>query len=93
MFREHYVYNTYPHPFLIAVIRAGIYAGGLYHEIEADQFTSKETVDLHIALLFAEKDPIGHICETCGKVCRNIGATVYCSCWIPIPGMVSGRWE
>lgn len=87
-----FAYNKYPYSYDIAIVCLGFYAGGLYYYISADQFLSKEAMDLHIAILFAKPDPIGHTCETCGKVCRNIRVHSYCSCWVPIPGMVSGRW-
>ena len=87
-----YIYEIYPYPFGIAFIRFGVYASGLYRCYEADMFLSKDLLNAHSALLFLEKDPIGHICETCNKVCRNIHCCGCCCDWEQIPGMVSGRW-
>jgi len=87
-----YIYHAYPYPFGIAVITAGIYAAGKYYTIETDQFTSRDVLDTYVVLLFSKKDPEGYVCETCGTTCHNLRVTGCCCMWIPIQGMVSGRW-
>lgn len=87
-----YIYHAYPYHFNIPVLHIGIYTAGQYYTIAADQFVSEFTNQAYIALLFSEKDPVGHICETCGITCRNLRVLGCCCSWVPIPGMVSGRW-
>lgn len=87
-----YIYYDHPYPFSVAVVRVGIYVAGQYYSIEADQFSSRFACDAYTLLLFSNKDPEGHICETCGITCKNLKVTGHCCMWVPIPGMVSGRW-
>jgi hypothetical protein len=50
-----YIYMSNPYPFAISVITAGYYAGGNYYQIEAaDQFVSKDTLEIYRKLIFKD---------------------------------------
>jgi len=87
-----YLYQTYPFPFPIAMLHMGWYAGGLYHEFEADQFVSKITLELHTRLAIGKKDPEGHTCPSCAKVCKNLTCTGHCCMYEPMNGIVHSKW-
>jgi hypothetical protein len=85
-----YIYLTYPYPFQIALIKSGHYAGGVYHEMEADQFVSKETLEAYNLLIFKDWTPGSfplHNCESCIKDCGNMKCTHTCCDYEPMPGL------
>lgn len=85
-----YIYQTYPFPFAIAMIKSGYYAGGLYYEWEADQFVSKDTLELHMALTFQSHKPYPfppRTCLSCAKTCHNLTCTGDCCDYAPMDGL------
>lgn len=86
----HYIYLTYPYAFNIAVIKAGTYVNGHYYEWEADQFVSKETLNLYPKLLFADWIPNPfplRNCMSCAKTCHNLTVTGDCCNYEPMLGL------
>ena len=88
-----FLYQSH-HPTGISILHCGWYAGGLYHELEADQFVSKTTLGLHTKLLLRDicREPIGHTCLSCAKVCKNLTVYAYCCMYEPMDGLVNSKW-
>ena len=85
-----FIYQTYPFPFAIAMIKSGYYAGGVYYYMEADQFVSKETLEAHILLLWSNWKPNPfplHNCMSCAKTCHNLTCTGHCCDYEPMLGL------
>jgi len=84
-----YIYQTYPFPFSIAMIKAGYYAGGVYYCMEADQFVSGGTLEAHKMLLFQKRDKYfpPRTCLSCAKTCHNLTCTGDCCMYEPMEGL------
>lgn len=85
-----FIYVSYPYPFNIGVIKSGYYGGGVYYEMEADQFVSKDTLDIYTKLIFADWKPNPfplHNCQSCAKTCHNLTCTVSCCSYEPMLGL------
>jgi hypothetical protein len=85
----HFIYQTYPFPFAIAMIKSGYYAGGVYYYREADQFVSKDTLGIHTLLLCdQEPNPFPkHNCMSCAKTCHNLTCIGHCCDYEPMLGL------
>lgn len=85
-----YIYQTYPFPFAIAMIKSGYYAGGIYYYMEADQFVSTWTLYAHVALTFQERDKYfpPRTCLSCAKTCHNLTVTGDCCSYEPMDGLL-----
>jgi len=85
-----YMYLRNPYAFVISVIVAGYYAAGNYYEIQADQFVSKDTLELYRMLLFSDWKPEPfplRNCMSCAKTCHNLTCTVSCCDYEPMLGL------
>jgi hypothetical protein len=86
-----YIYNSHIDE-NTTTVKAGWYGGGRYYMISADSNLNEITYDLFVTLLFQKKDPVGHTCPSCAKVCKNLTVYGVCCMWEPIEGIVSSRW-
>ncbi len=86
-----YIYNSHIDENTTTIF-AGWYGAGRYYGISADSELNDITYDLFVTLLFQKKDPVGHTCPSCAKVCKNLTVYGVCCMWEPIDGIVSSRW-
>jgi hypothetical protein len=85
-----FMYLSYPHPFQIAAIKSGYYAGGQYYMGGADQFVSKQTIELYRLLSFEDWRPNPfppRTCKSCAKTCHNLTVTGDCCDYEPMLGL------
>jgi hypothetical protein len=87
---DSFIYISHPYAFGIGVIHSGVYVNGVYFHMSADQFISKETLNLYTNLLFENtetKPRYPRTCTSCEKICRNLTVSGDCCDYEPMLGL------